>query len=93
VIGADCASALARLIGPPAGEPKIIAYTRSLKERTVMIALSFSPRVGRRACAGKMLINHLVGWHVRVLISCSNPYQSVVVELMKGGTNTRETTN
>jgi hypothetical protein len=58
-----------------------------------MIALSFSTRVGRRACAGKMLINHLVGWPVRVLISCSNPYQSVVVELMKGGTNTRETTN
>jgi oligo-1,6-glucosidase len=69
------------------GNPDVFAYTRSLNGRTLMVALSFSPRGGRTAlpagyAVGKTLINNFPGSPVRGADLMLEPYQAVVVELM-----------
>jgi oligo-1,6-glucosidase len=66
--------------------PEVFAYTRSLGGRTLMVALSFSPRGGRTALpagyvAGKTLINNFTRLPVRGAELVLEPYQAVVLEL------------
>jgi glycosidase len=57
--------------------PEVFAYTRSLRERTLMVALSFSARGGRTAlpagyAPGKTLINNPPHLHCRAQSWCSS---------------------
>jgi oligo-1,6-glucosidase len=68
------------------GNPEVYAYTRSLKGRTLMVALSFSPAGGRTAvpagyAPGRTLMNNSVGSPVRGAQLVLEPYQAVVLEL------------
>jgi oligo-1,6-glucosidase len=66
--------------------PEVFAYTRSLNQRTLMVALSFSPAGGRTAlpagyAAGKILMNNFATSPVRGAQLVLEPYQAVVLEL------------
>ena len=67
--------------------PEVFAYTRRLGARTLMVALSFSPRGGRTALPrgytiGKTLINNSVASPVQGVQLVLQPYQAVVLELL-----------
>jgi len=67
--------------------PDVFAYTRSLGQRILMVALSFSPRGGRTAVPsgytiGKTLINNSVASPVQGAQVVLQPYQAVVLELL-----------
>ena len=66
---------------------EVFAYTRRLGARTLMVALSFSPRGGRTALPrgytiGKTLINNSVASPVQGVQLVLQPYQAVVLELL-----------
>jgi oligo-1,6-glucosidase len=66
--------------------PEVFAYTRSLRGRTVMVALSFSPAGGRTAlpagyAPGRILMNNMATSPVRGAQLMLQPYQAVVLEL------------
>jgi oligo-1,6-glucosidase len=68
------------------GNPEVFTYTRSLNRRTLMVALSFSPRGGRTAlpsgyAAGRVLMTNLPGSPVRGANLVLQPYQAVILEL------------
>jgi oligo-1,6-glucosidase len=65
---------------------EVFAYTRTLGNRTVMVALSFSPQGGRTAvpagyAAGRTLISNFAGSPVRGGELVLQPYQAAVLEL------------
>ena len=67
--------------------PEVFAYTRSLNGRTLMVALSFSPRGGSTRvppgyAVGKALINNYPGSPLRAADLVLRPYQAVVLELL-----------
>jgi oligo-1,6-glucosidase len=66
--------------------PEVFAYTRTLGNRSLMVALSFSDRGGRIELpaahgAGKILINNLPSSPLRGTRLILAPYQAVVLEL------------
>jgi oligo-1,6-glucosidase len=66
--------------------PEVFAYTRSLNDRILMVALSFSRAGGHTHVpagysAGRTLINNLENSPVRGARLVLEPYQAVVVEL------------
>jgi oligo-1,6-glucosidase len=66
--------------------PEVFAYTRSLRGRTLMIALSFSPKGGQTAlpagyAPGQTLINNLSSSPLQGAELVLRPYQAVVLEL------------
>jgi oligo-1,6-glucosidase len=68
------------------GNPDVFAYTRTLNDRTLMVALSFSRKGGRTTLpdgysAGKVLISNLAASPVRGGELLLEPYQAVVLEL------------
>jgi oligo-1,6-glucosidase len=70
------------------GNPEVFAYTRSLGPRTLMVALSFSPKGGRTAVppgytADKTLTSNSARSAVQGGELVLGPYQAVVLELKK----------
>jgi oligo-1,6-glucosidase len=70
------------------GNHEVFAYTRSLGPRTLMVALSFSPKGGRTAVppgytAGKTLISNSARSVVQGGELVLGPYQALVLELKK----------
>jgi oligo-1,6-glucosidase len=68
--------------------PEVFAYSRSLGGRTLMVALSFSPKGGRTALpaeytSGKILINNLASSPLEGARLVLEPYQAVVLELTR----------
>ncbi len=68
------------------GNPDVFAYTRSLGERRLMVALSFSPAGGRTVLpaghrAGRTLMNNFAESPVQGRQLVLEPYQAVVLEL------------
>jgi oligo-1,6-glucosidase len=68
------------------GNPEVFAYTRSLRGRTLMVALSLSPKGGHTAlpagyAPGKTLINNLASSPLQGTQLVLQPYQAVVLEL------------
>jgi oligo-1,6-glucosidase len=66
--------------------PEVFAYTRTLNNRTLMVALSFSQKGGSTALpdgysAGEILIGNLAASPLRGAQLVLEPYQAVVLEL------------
>jgi oligo-1,6-glucosidase len=66
--------------------PEVFAYTRTLDDRTVLVALSFSPGGGRMTVpsgytTGRTLISNLGESPIRGRQLLLQPYQAVVLEL------------
>jgi oligo-1,6-glucosidase len=70
------------------GNPEVFAYTRTLNDRTLMIALSFTQKGGRTPVPvgylpGRILISNLPASPVQGAQLVLAPYQAVVLELIR----------